>query len=146
MNLVPKWVADADWQGYMVRLDTEEQPVCNCGRAPRRLVAFSAPHTGRRFLGCNHDDPRCTFCVWFDPPYPEHMQRALREVWREISAEITGLSERERKHEEEDAKAVAKAEFVDSVGAIKSLIETVAFDPRLIRDSLCYLSVDRHAQ
>ena len=143
---MPKWVADTNWQGYMVRLDTEEQPVCNCGRAPRRLVAFTAPHTGRRFLGCNHDTPRCTFLQWHDPPHPQHMQRALHEVWREISADIAGLSERERQEQVEDAKAVAEAEFASSRGAIKIVAESVAFDLREVRDSLSYFSLNRNAQ
>ena len=69
------------------------------------------------------------------------MQRALREVWREISDDIAGLSEHERQEEVEDAKAVAKPEFVDSVGAIKIVTESVAFDLGFVRDSLCSLSL-----
>ena len=74
------------------------------------------------------------------------MQRVLLEVWREISADIAGLSEHEQQDQVEDARAVAEAEFASSRGAIKIVAESVAFNLREVRDSLCYLSLNMNNQ
>ena len=62
---MPRWI-DLKVDGWTGHFRSEPDLLCKFTLRPRCLVAFEGVNTGRRFLGCHHEQPSCDFVMYVD--------------------------------------------------------------------------------
>ena len=98
--------------------------LCKCALQPRCLVGFEGVNTGRRFLACHHEQPRCDFMLYVDKEHSPELARVLAAMWKQAVGDLCDLSDSEY---EEIVKQVKKESEEDVPPAIAAIKSTCAF-------------------
>ena len=111
---MPRWI-DFKVDGWTAHFRSEPDLLCKCTLLPRCLVTFEGVNTGRRFLACHHEQPRCDFVMYVDKEHPPELARVLAALWKQAVDDMYDLSDFEYEEAMKQLKKVSEEEVAPAI-------------------------------
>lgn len=116
--------------------------LCKCSLPPRCLIAFEGVNTGRRFLGCHHQQAKCDFVLYVDKEHSPELQRVLAAMWKDTVDDLYELSDSDYEETVKQVKKESEEEVAPAISAIKSTCDFVSDKLGYLAETLDHLTYE----